>query len=744
MLLHGTGAQLGKRFVWSPLKLLPNLYWEPQSGLIVTDAVDEVPNRGSVNASFGAITTARPANIQGVTLTNGVPRFDGASDAVTSSAPASAFAMLHQDGGVEMVLMFVGASDGAAGYILDTVRPATTRQGIAFLYQPANSRCQITLANGGGVSHSIQDYLNGLEPDEWHTIRLVFGSALVPNWSASSDGNTSWLATFAAPLGAGDPAQASRIGALAGAAANWFKGDVLGVYGKHGITGDVTEVESYMQEKVAPRLWYRVDVVTGAVVVIQSKTNSRLQVQHVTNVGIRQDCWRVTDMKYRDTGRSADFHSQWERAFHVTGDNWMSGSHGNEELTAPAVLTVDGVPVDLGVAACGAAASIVLTQQTNLLDPTTGVPVATVTTTHTADFTGLTISCALTWSAVLSLDEGYCAMLPLDQWAVNRSVRNGTTEVLSGANQVGVTANTATVYGTDTAIRALVTVDPDVGFPQAPAAFVQIAENPNKLYFDIIDVPYATSIGEIWSWSARYSWTRDVVPTDIPLGVGAWDYLWDADHGRTGDPDITRMEARLGSAPLLTGTSPSYGVTTFTGDRPGVVFVDASSEYLLANEAAVIASGNDTVFSVAMHLTIDTTTSSDTIFGFGTDANDTHYLRIRVASTGNAVVLEGRGEGDGAVVTSASSAPVVDGSEYTLVMVRNAATWDLYLNGVKVINGVAFALGDLGVLTRFSVGALVRTTVTNFAGMTLRRLAIRSGALAQEQVTLIHTAWFGN
>lgn len=732
-----------RRHGWSPLRLHPELYWDPRLGLVTTDAVDRMRNGGSVAAGFTASTTVRPESAGGVSPSGAVPRFDGTSDALTSDAAAAAFAGLHHDGGVEIALAFVGASDGTAGYVLDTVRPATTREGIAVLYQPANARAQITLANGGGVAHSVQDYLTGLEPDEWHTMRVVFGSGLTNEWAAGADGNTSWRTSFAAALGAGDPTQAARIGALGGVVASWFKGDLLGIYGHVGVSGMVEDVEQYWRSRVAPALWYRVDAASGMLIAIQSATNTRLQIQHVTNVLTRQDCWRVTDLRYRDTGRSADFHSQWERAFHITGDDWVSGSHGYEELTADAALAVNGAAVDLGAASCGAASSIVLTQATELLDPTAETQVATVVTTHTIDAYGMTIAHVLTWTAIVSIDEGYCAMLPLDQWAVNRSIRNGVTDILSGASQAGVTANTTVVYGTDTAIRATVTTTPDAGFPQAPAAFVQVAENPNKLYFDIVGGAYATSVAEVWTWSSRYEWTRDTVPTDIPLGVGTWDYLWDAEHGRTGDPDVTRLEARLGSEPFVAGTAPAYSATAFAGTRPGLAFVDASTEYLTANEAAGIASGDDTVFSVAMHLTIDTTTSSDTIFGFGTNADDTHYLRLRVASSGNAVVLEGRGAADGSVVTSATTAAVTDGAEYTLVMVRHAATWDLYLNGVKAVDGVAFALGDLGTLTRFAIGALVRTTVTNYAGMTVRRCAVRSGALTQEQVDVIHAAWSG-
>lgn len=728
-------------------------FWEPSLGLTESGFPPLVDGMELDASVFVGVTTTRP--LVSEWQRGNVPLFDGSNDKLVWNGLLPNSAWTHEGQGAMLLFAFVPLSGGVDGYIFDSSRIAASRLGIGFLYD-TSEYLRVRIANGDPVNYvSVDTSILNVTLDEPHVASVRFGTLDAPNMRCSLNGSTVNYEQFTYSLGAGNSYAYPTFGIIGGGGSYPWKGMLLGAFGSSSSVADkdARAVERWFRRRVLPSLWYRIDATNGCVVAIQGNSNHRIEISHDVVPASHKDVWRVTGDMYREHGKRTDFLSAWEIALPASG-GWMGSSHGNEELTVTgaSIQVFSGgnpLPVDLAVTSCAPCDTIILTQETELLDPTTSIPVATKTTVHTITATSMTISQTVVWSDVVTIGSTpYCAMFPRDHWGVSHITRgNGEEEALSDNDQALVYASNAMFLGKGTGIKERVRCTQSVAhpLPEATRAFVvgHATVDPykrSKLYFQFAEAARDTSIGEVWEWSTKYFF--DVSGSDtFALGAWAWDVYWDADNGLSGDT-VSTWEPRISRNELYAeaGEEPEGG--TFSDGRRVVQFNATNYDCLRANEFSEYCSGDDTTFTVAIQFaTVGALVSGRRIWSTATTADATHYYTLRFGTS----TVYPSGRDGGAEVSGSSGVTIAADTEYVLVFVRHGDTYDLYLDGGVAVPGT-LTLGTLGVLDTFTIGDMIRSAVSSRypSNIKVRRFAfVRGDSIGLAEAIAINEAWSG-
>lgn len=504
----------GSRSIWLPIpQLHPLLWWSPADGLTVSGGyVTAFPNMGSAGTSFVASGSARPTAISGP---RGylVPAYDGVANEMTTNGTTATFQELHED---SFEFAWVGVPDvdcPGAAKIMDDLRASTGRRGISITYGSSSSSVAITIGSGVGAPWALGT-ITVLPADEWHVFTLEVSTATTPQARGTADGFVTLSDdVLNGALGVGPSFDELTFGATAGAAlAPFFKGEMWAQYARSGISGNLPRLRAWYLRHVAPDLWYRIDAVNGYLYMIQRESNLRLGIQHHVSAGIYLDVWRLVLAYFREAGFTAVTTGNWEHAFSIAGALFFGGSHGGEQKTASA-LTVDGSPVSLSARSRGACSTVVLTQTTNLLHPTTHAVLAVASVSHTITTDTIVYTESLEWLAVVDLVDAYCGMVPALTTAVDMVARPLIAEVIpSPADQTPVVGTEATIWRLAGGVKIRVVLTNVSGLPTDPTVYVAHNGDPslnNKLYFRIVPPGgHRTAIGERWVWEATTVITR--------------------------------------------------------------------------------------------------------------------------------------------------------------------------------------------------------------------------------------------
>lgn len=229
----------------------------------------------------------------------------------------------------------------------------------------------------------------------------------------------------------------------------------------------------------------------------------------------------------------------------------------------------------------------------------------------------------------------------------------------------------------------------------------------------------------------------------LPLGAARWTFLADADHGVTlgSAPAVASWQGRTTAVQFVPGTAPDLIATFAGGGRAAVQCVKGSSEYLLANALASVVQGDDTVFALALHLTIDATAAGDTLFSAGLSTDATKFWSVALTGTpATNLRISGRGTGDGATVNSAAL-PITASVEHVLTLARTSASVRVGIDGSFA--DLAHNIGSLPALDRVALGGLIRNAFSLPSSISVRRIGLIAGAFTDADDAALNTAWLG-
>jgi len=229
----------------------------------------------------------------------------------------------------------------------------------------------------------------------------------------------------------------------------------------------------------------------------------------------------------------------------------------------------------------------------------------------------------------------------------------------------------------------------------------------------------------------------------IPLGSARWSFYADAAHGVLFGtaPALASWQGRTTATQFVPGTAPDLIYTFAGGTKTAIQFVKGSSEYLLANALASVIQGDDTVFALALHLTIDATAASDTIFSAGLSSDATKFWSIAMTGTpATNLRISGRGTGDGATVNSAAVA-ITSAAEHVLTAARGAASVRVGVDGS--FTDLAHNIGSVPSLDRVAIGGLIRNAFSLPSSISVRRFGLIAGAFTDADDAAINAAWMG-
>lgn len=231
----------------------------------------------------------------------------------------------------------------------------------------------------------------------------------------------------------------------------------------------------------------------------------------------------------------------------------------------------------------------------------------------------------------------------------------------------------------------------------------------------------------------------------IPL-AGTWNGgYWDSTDGPidAGAGKVATWEPLEGSIDLVQADPDDQGTLTtdyYAGDT--TVLFNGVNEFMEANGLATLLSGINTPCTIAIDMHVVAALPDPTaIIGLGNHtvvggpynllrsdltAPDSRWEMVRDADSGATVVRTG-----GAAITGVHRLIIgFDGADVTV--------WD---NGVKAIEALAYALGDTATYTRFTLACQILSSVSAFANIAVRRVAVRTGTISDADASALDTAW---
>lgn len=239
--------------------------------------------------------------------------------------------------------------------------------------------------------------------------------------------------------------------------------------------------------------------------------------------------------------------------------------------------------------------------------------------------------------------------------------------------------------------------------------------------------------------SAGGRWRPDKATTGTLTG---WYEIFDSLVTRvSGDASNVTNRIVGGANPLVqsvAGNRPTYSATAWNGALPGLTF-DGTADIMTANGLASPLAGSDQPFTViwlGQMLTLGSSGSIRSVWGFGNTADDNPLHDLRLPASTSGVMNSGRRDSAAtsklkdaatAITTSrAIHALIFDGTKTKL---RTNSTLDTNLDGVHATT----ADNDVGALTglnTLSVGAITRTGTSGFTHQVLAAMLVYQGALS--------------
>ena len=185
-------------------------------------------------------------------------------------------------------------------------------------------------------------------------------------------------------------------------------------------------------------------------------------------------------------------------------------------------------------------------------------------------------------------------------------------------------------------------------------------------------------------------------------------------------------------ATQLTGSNqPTSGTHTINGIN-GIYF-DGVNHYISANAIATLLTGSDVPFSmfVVFEPTDETPGSSEVLIGIGSSTSNTPLIDLNQVTDGTTSLLRRDNTASSSVITqTAVSGPKIH------VQAFSGTTVSVWVNGVLENNEEAMDVGTLS-LDRFTIGALLRASVSNQYNGVIGQVLIYNRRLSDEEITFL-------
>ena len=232
----------------------------------------------------------------------------------------------------------------------------------------------------------------------------------------------------------------------------------------------------------------------------------------------------------------------------------------------------------------------------------------------------------------------------------------------------------------------------------------------------------------------------------IPLGKEFWAFYIDADYGvGLSGSDVTSWASLINSAdiavPLSGYGNPQLGSI---GSRTAVNFnITAPYTQSMWGPDLNVADGNDTPFTVAMHADF-TTTNNQPLWAFCYDSGNGNRYYLLQLYLNSPTYYYPRGY-DGTTLLYGDTGALFTTSEHTVVFVRHCDTYDIAVDGTRVVTGGAMALASM-TMNKFTIAARHSGggIPNGSAQMKLRRIAFAQGSgITDAKIAKIHDTWYG-
>lgn len=224
--------------------------------------------------------------------------------------------------------------------------------------------------------------------------------------------------------------------------------------------------------------------------------------------------------------------------------------------------------------------------------------------------------------------------------------------------------------------------------------------------------------------------TSIVVVEQLLLGISGL-LLWaDAGYGVTApDGELSNWVDRKTGTTLGFGfNGPAYlEADPDFNDNPSVEFVSADTQWVAFDSFANLLGGDDTPFTIIQVVKSTAAGSSQVWWGASKSGSSNGYVigGQGVATDPYAAFLERDREATGeSAVRNSSAASCVVGTVYIYVTIFSGTATTIYRNGTKIVDAEANDRDTLGTLDQFTIGALRRTSITNYANMKLAEMLL--------------------
>lgn len=218
-----------------------------------------------------------------------------------------------------------------------------------------------------------------------------------------------------------------------------------------------------------------------------------------------------------------------------------------------------------------------------------------------------------------------------------------------------------------------------------------------------------------------------------------WDLNWDA--GCVGywfaDENTTRVSGAASSVPNIVRSGVDPLIMATAGSRPTYnasgwqtqpsLRLDGVDDYMTADACSGYASGSDLAFSLILAVK-PVTTYSGVFASFGRSTLDTSYMQV-YSGGGNLNLFRKDDSGGAGVFTSAA----MTDAPHVIVVSFAGTTISAWIDGTLAVNAVAMNVGAC-TWDRFTIGALGRSSYSNFAPVDIKLAALFSRALTAAEV----------
>jgi hypothetical protein len=234
------------------------------------------------------------------------------------------------------------------------------------------------------------------------------------------------------------------------------------------------------------------------------------------------------------------------------------------------------------------------------------------------------------------------------------------------------------------------------------------------MFFGLNDVAFLAAVA-----GGSALWT----PADITTAL--WLDAADASTITESSGAVSQWNDKSGNGRNATASSterPTYSATSFNGN-PGLTF-NGTSNVMRADALASSLGGEDTPFSC--HVVVNFSAGVFIGTGASASANPLHsIISLDASSFFNSVRRDLANNLASITGSNSASANLLLGNVFT----GTSAT--LYRNAAQDATGTQ-NVGTLGTLDRFVIGALARTTVSNYATGTISEIIINASAVSTD------------